>query len=133
MKKGYCGKIEVLTLANENFRQILYTAEHCQLVLMSLRPGEEIGEEIHDGNDQFFRFEKGEGKVIINETEYVVGDGDAIIVPTGAKHNVINTSATEPLKLYTIYSPAHHQDGVVRATRAEALADSPEFDGVTTE
>ena len=123
----------MLTLANENFRQILYTAEHCQLVLMSLRPGEEIGEEIHDGNEQFFRFEKGEGKVIINETEYVVGDGDAIIVPTGAKHNVINTSATEPLKLYTIYSPAHHQDGVVRATRAEALADSPEFDGVTTE
>ena len=133
MKKGYYGKIEALTLANENFRQVLYTAEHCQLVLMSLQPGEEIGEEIHDGNDQFFRFEKGEGKVIINETEYLVGDGDAVMVPTGAKHNVINTSATESLKLYTIYSPAHHQDGVVRATKAEAEADSPEFDGVTTE
>ncbi len=133
MKKGYYGNIEKLTLANENFRQVLYTAEHCQLVLMSLLPGEEIGLETHTGNDQFLRFEKGEGKVIIDETEYVVGDGDSVIVPSGARHNVVNTSATESLKLYTIYAPAHHQDGMVRATRALAVADDPEFDGKTTE
>ena len=133
MKKGYKGSIEKLTLENENFRHVLYTAEHCQLVLMSLLPGEEIGMEVHSGNDQFFRFEKGEGKVIINETEYLVKDGDAVIVPQGANHNVINTSQTEPLKLYTLYSPAHHQDGMVRKTKAEAVADDPEFAGVTTE
>ena len=100
---------------------------------MSLLPGEEIGMEVHEGNDQFFRFEKGTGKVIINETEYSVSDGDAVIVPSGAKHNVINTSATEELKLYTLYSPAHHQDGMVRKTKVEAVADDPEFAGVTTE
>ncbi|MFZ2300179.1 MAG: cupin domain-containing protein [Candidatus Moraniibacteriota bacterium] len=133
MKKGYSGNIEQLTLANENFRQVLYTAQHCQLVLMSLKPREEIGLETHDDNDQFLRFEAGEGKVIINDSEYVVGDGDSIIVPSGSRHNVINTSATEPLKLYTIYSPPHHQDGMVRATRAEAIADDPEFEGTTTE
>ncbi len=133
MKKGYYGKIEQLTIENENFRKVLYTGEHCQLVLMSLAPGEDIGEEVHEGNDQFFRFEKGEGKVVIDETEYTVKDGDAVIVPTGAKHNVINTSMTEALKLYTIYAPAHHQDGVVRATKAEAEANGPEFDGKTTE
>jgi mannose-6-phosphate isomerase-like protein (cupin superfamily) len=133
MKKGYKDNIERLTLENENFRHVLYTAEHCQLVLMSLLPGEEIGMEVHSGNDQFFRFEKGEGKVIINETEYLVKDGDAVIVPQGANHNVINTSQTEPLKLYTLYSPAHHQDGMVRKTKAEAVADDPEFAGVTTE
>ncbi len=133
MKKGYKDNIERLTLENENFRKVLYTAEHCQLVLMSLLPGEEIGMEVHNGNDQFFRFEKGEGKVIINETEYLVKDGDAVIVPCGANHNVINTSATESLKLYTLYSPAHHQDGMVRKTKAEAVADDPEFNGTTTE
>ena len=133
MKKGYYGKIEQLTIENENFRKVLYTGEHCQLVLMSLAPGEDIGEEVHEGNDQFFRFEKGEGKVVIDETEYTVKDGDAVIVPTGAKHNVINTSMIEALKLYTIYAPAHHQDGVVRATKAEAEANGPEFDGKTTE
>lgn len=133
MKKGYKGNIEQLTLANENFRQVLYTAKHCQLVLMALKPGEEIGSEIHEDNDQFFRFEAGEGKVIIDETEYAVGDGDCIIVPSGARHNVINLSASEALKLYTIYAPPHHQDGVRRATKAEAEADGPEFDGATTE
>ena len=133
MKKGYKGSIEKLTLENENFRRVLYTAKNCQLVLMSLLPGEEIGAEVHEGNDQFFRFEKGEGKVIINETEYVVGDGDAVIVPEGAKHNVINTSKTKPLKLYTLYSPPHHKDGIVRKTKKEAVANDPEFDGVTTE
>src|SRR3989344_2230539 len=133
MKKGYKNNIEKLTLENGNFRQVLYTAEHCQLVLMSLNPGEEIEMEVHPDNDQFFRLEKGEGKVVINETEYAVGDGDAVIVPAGAKHNVINTSLAEALKLYTIYAPAHHQDGVVRPTKAEAEAASPEFDGQTTE
>lgn len=133
MKKGYQGNIEQLTLANENFRQVLYTAEHCQLVAMSLLPGEEIGSEVHADGDQFFRFEKGAGKVVVNETEYAVGDGDTVIVPAGAQHNVINISATEKLKLYTIYAPPHHQDGVVRATKAEAEADGPEFDGRTTE
>lgn len=133
MKKGYRDNIEKLTLANENFRQVLYTATHCQLVLMSLKPGEEIGLEIHSQNDQFFRFEKGEGKVIINDKEYLVKDGDAVIVPQGAKHNVINTSQTEGLKLYTIYAPAHHKDGVLRKTKEEAITDAPEFDGTTTE
>lgn len=133
MKKGYKDNIEDLTLENKNFRRVLYTAEHCQLVLMALMPGEEIGSEVHEDGDQFFRFEKGEGKVVINETEYTAGDGDTVIVPAGARHNVINTSQTEPLKLYTIYAPPHHQDGVVRKTKAEAEAGGPEFDGKTTE
>lgn len=131
MKKGYKDNIEKLTTDNENFRKVLYTGEHCQLVLMSLLPNEEIGVEVHENNDQFFRFEKGSGKVIINETEYEVKDGDAVIVPSGAEHNVI--AGADGLKLYTIYSPAHHKDGVVRATKQEAEADGPEFDGMTTE
>ncbi|HOK20975.1 MAG TPA: cupin domain-containing protein [Candidatus Paceibacterota bacterium] len=131
--KGFFGHIEKDTLENENFRKVLYTAQHCQLVLMSLQPNEEIGMEVHPDNDQFFRFEKGTGKVIIDGNEYNVTDGDAIIVPAGAEHNVINTSSDEPLKLYTIYAPPHHQDGVVRATKAEAELNSPEFDGKTTE
>lgn len=133
MKKGYYADIEKLTRENANFRQVLYTATDCQLVLMSLLPGEEIGLEVHEEGDQFFRFESGTGKVTIDETEYMVKDGDAVIVPAGARHNVINTSDTEALKMYTIYAPPHHQDGVVRATRAEAEADEPAFDGVTTE
>lgn len=133
MKKGFKGNIEELTLANTNFREVLYTAKDCQLVLMSLLPGEEIGLETHPDTDQFFRFEGGVGKVIVDTVEYAVGDGDAVIVPMGAKHNVINTSDTEPLQLYTIYTPPHHKDGVVRATKAEAMADDAEFDGVTTE
>ena len=133
MKKGYKDNIEKLTLENDNFRKVLYTGEHCQLVLMSLKPNEEIGLEVHTDNDQFFRFEKGEGKVIINETEYEVGDGDVVIVPAGATHNIINTSNTLTLNLYTIYAPSHHKDGVIRATRDEAIADGPEFDGKTTE
>jgi mannose-6-phosphate isomerase-like protein (cupin superfamily) len=131
--KGFYGAIEKDTLGNDNFRKVLYTGKYSQLVLMSLLPKEEIGMEVHEENDQFFRFEAGTGKVIIDGNEYDVKDGDAIIVPSGAEHNVINTSETEKLKLYTIYSPAHHQDGVVRATKAEAEKDSPEFDGKTTE
>ncbi len=133
MMKGFKADIEKLTTGNNNFRNVLYTAKHSQLVLMSLMPGEEIGLEVHDTGDQFFRIEKGEGKVIINDTELLVADGDAVIVPEGAKHNVINTSKSEILKLYTIYSPPHHKDGVLRKTKEEAEKDAPEFDGVTTE
>jgi mannose-6-phosphate isomerase-like protein (cupin superfamily) len=132
MKKGFKNNIEKLTKENNNFRKVLYTGEESQLVLMSLLPGEEIGSEVHVDNDQFFRFESGTGDVIINDTEYSVTDGDAVVVPKGATHNVINTG-TEPLKLYTIYSPAHHKDGIVRATKAEAVANEAEFDGATTE
>jgi mannose-6-phosphate isomerase-like protein (cupin superfamily) len=133
MKKGYKQNIEKETLENNNFRKVLYTGSHMQLVLMSLKPKEEIGLETHDENDQFFRFEKGYGKVLIGETEYEVKDGDAVVIPSGTSHNIINTSDVEDLKMYTIYAPAHHKDGVVKGTKDEALNDSPEFDGITTE
>jgi mannose-6-phosphate isomerase-like protein (cupin superfamily) len=131
--KGYNTNIEKETLENENFRKVLYTGKNSQLVLMSLAPKEEIGMEIHEDNDQFFRFESGMGKVIIDGNEYEVGDGSAVVVPAGAEHNVINLSEEEELKLYTIYSPAHHQDGIVRNTKAEAEVNDEEFDGKTTE
>jgi mannose-6-phosphate isomerase-like protein (cupin superfamily) len=133
MAKGFVQNIEKATLENENFRKVLYTGKHSQLVLMTLIANEEIGMEVHPDNDQFFRFEKGQGKVIIDGNEYEVSDGFAVVVPAGAQHNIINTSATEELKLYTIYSPAHHQDGIVMATKAEAEASTEEFDGRTTE
>lgn len=133
MKKGFKGNIEKLTAENENFRHVIYTAKHSQLVLMSLLPGEEIGLEVHKTGDQFFRFEKGQGKVIIDDTEYKVSNGDVVIIPQGSKHNIINTSSSESLNLYTIYSPPHHKDGIVRKTKEEASSDAPEFDGVTTE
>lgn len=131
--KGYKGTIEKLTVENTDFRHVLYTGKHAQLVLMSLKPNEEIGMETHTENDQFFRFESGTGMVIIDETQYMVKDGDAVIVPAGAQHNVINISTTEPLKLYTIYSPSHHKDGIVRKSREEAIQNEEDFDGVTTE
>jgi mannose-6-phosphate isomerase-like protein (cupin superfamily) len=131
--KGYQANIEKLTLGNTSFRQVLYTGKHSQLVLMCLKPKEEIGMETHPDNDQFFRFEAGQGKCVIDGNEYPVSNGSAIVVPAGAQHNIINTSDKEDLKMYTLYSPAHHQDGVVRATKAEAEANSPEFDGKTTE
>lgn len=131
--KGFVNNIEQATLANNNFRQVLYTGKHSQLVLMSLKPNEEIGMEVHNDNDQFFRFEKGTGKVIIDGNEYQISDGFAVVVPAGAQHNVINVSADEDLKLYTIYSPAHHKDGIVRATKTEAMANEEDFDGKTTE
>lgn len=131
--KGFCANIEKDTLENSNFRKVLYTGKHSQLVLMSLKPNEEIGMEVHEDNDQFFRFEKGQGKCIIDGNEYELSDGVAVVVPAGAQHNIINTSDSEDLKLYTIYSPAHHKDGVVRATKEEAVANEAEFDGVTTE
>ena len=131
--KGFCANIEKDTLENSNFRKVLYTGKNSQLVLMSLKPKEEIGMEVHMENDQFFRFEKGEGKCIIDGNEYDLKDGTAIVVPAGAQHNIINTSETDELKMYTIYSPAHHKDGIVRATKEEAEANEAEFDGQTTE
>jgi len=125
--------IEQDTLANNNFRKVLYTGKHMQLVLMSLEPGQDIGLETHNDNDQFFRFESGEGKCIIDGNEYLVHDGSAIIIPAWAEHNIINTSQSKPLKMYTIYSPAHHKDGIIRTSKAEAQANDQEFDGVTSE
>jgi len=131
--KGFNSNIEQATLENNYFRKVLYSAKHSQLVLMSLKPGEDIGLEVHTENDQFFRFEKGQGKCIIDNNEYLVEDGSAIVVPAGASHNIINTSQTSDLKLYTIYSPAHHKDQILRATKEEAEANDAEFDGQTTE
>jgi mannose-6-phosphate isomerase-like protein (cupin superfamily) len=133
--KGFTTKLEKETLQNNNFRKVLYTAKYSQLVLMSLQPKEEIGMETHERNDQFFRFESGQGKCIIEGNEYEITDGDAVIVPAGAKHNVINTSVTEVLKLYTIYSPPSHKDGVIRRTKQEAEAEvnKEEFDDIKTE
>ena len=131
--KGFSINIEDATLENENFRKVLYTAKHSQLVLMSLKPGEEIGMETHEENDQFLRVEKGQGKCIINGYEHEIGKGSAMIVPAGSQHNVINTMKTCPMKLYTVYSPPHHKDKIVRATKEEAENNSAEFDGITTE
>ncbi len=131
--KGFKSNIEKDTLENADFRKVLYSGKYSQLVLMSLSPKEEIGMEVHPENDQFFRFESGQGRVVIDGNEYSVADGDAVIVPAGAEHNVVNLSASEPLKMYTIYSPAHHKDGIVRKTKADAAAQEAEFDGITTE
>ena len=131
--KGFNTNIEEDTLENTDFRRVLYTAKHCQLVLMSLQPQEEIGMETHPENDQFLRFEGGQGAVFIDGSKYEVADGDAVIVPAGAEHNVVNLSATEELKIYTIYSPPHHKDGTVHPTKKEAETDDEEFDGATTE
>jgi len=118
--KGYVGNIEEITEKNTNFRQVLFTGKYCQLVVMSLKPKEEIGMEVHPKVDQFFRIEEGQAKVVINGKEHLVGDGDAIIVPASSQHNVINTSETEDLKLYTIYSPPNHPEGTVHKTKEEA-------------
>lgn len=133
MKKGYVTDIETETVKNADFRRVLYTGKFSQLVLMSLKPGEEIGEEVHDDVDQFFRFEEGEGAVVIDGAKHAVKDGSAVVVPSGANHNVINTSKTANLKLYTIYSPPEHQDRVVRKTREEAMAREEHYDGKPTE
>lgn len=130
--KGFVADIEELTEDNKDYRRVLYTGKHLQLVLMSLEPGEEIGEEIHTENDQFFRVEKGKGEVWIDGQASKIKSDDAIIVPAGAKHNVVNTGH-KPLKLYTLYSPPHHRDGVKAATKAEAEASHEHFDGTTTE
>ena len=121
--RSACPRIEKLTLENTYFRQVLYTAKHVQLVLMCLRPGEEIGDEVHHEVDQFFRIEQGEALFVFNEEQKrAVRDGDAVVVPAGTYHNVINMSQTAPLKLYTLYSPPNHPDGTVHKTKAEAEA-----------
>jgi mannose-6-phosphate isomerase-like protein (cupin superfamily) len=132
-KKGYKVDLEKETKRNTYFRRVLYTAKNSQLVLMSLKPKEEIGEEVHKGIDQFFRFEQGKGVVVINRTRHAVKDGSCAIVPAGARHNVVNTSPSLALRFYTIYSPPDHKDRIVHKTRADAIANDKEFDGRTTE
>ena len=132
-KRGYNVDLEKETKKNTNFRKVLYTAEHSQLVLMNLKPKEEIGEEMHEDRDQFFRFESGIGTAVINGIKRPVKDGSAIIVPAGARHNIINTSTKKDLRFYTVYSPAEHMDKVVRKTKSEAMRRPEEFDGKTTE
>jgi len=128
--KGFVDDIEELTLNNDLYRKVLYTGKNLQLVLMTLQPGDEIGEEVHEGHDQFFRIEEGEGKVVIDGETHAVSDDDAVIVPAGARHNVIN-SGDHPLRLYTIYGPPEHRDGVVHATKQDEQEEH--FDGKTTE
>ncbi len=130
--KGFVDDIEDLTESNTDFRRVLYTGKYLQLVLMALKPGEEIGEEVHTDHDQFFRVEKGKGEVVIDGVRTKIKSDDAIVVPAGARHNVVNTGE-KPLKLYTIYGPPEHRDGVVRATKAEAEATEEHFDGQTSE
>ena len=131
--KGYIANIEEASLNNENFRKVLYTAKNCQLVVMSLKPGEDIGEEVHQ-LDQFIRCEAGEGKAILDGVEHVLNSGFVVIVPAGARHNIINVSADKSMKLYTLYAPPNHKDGTVHQTKADAMADEGEhFDGKTTE
>ena len=129
--KGYVQDIEAIAIGNDNFRQVLYTARHCQLVAMALKPNEEIGAEVHK-LDQFFRVEQGSGEVVLDGIRTPVQAGYAVVVPAGATHNIINTG-TESLKLYTLYAPPNHRDGVVHRTRAEAEADTEHFDGKTSE
>lgn len=121
---GFVKNIEQETLDNNNFRKVLYTSTYGQVVVMSLLPNEEIGMEIHETTDQFFRIDSGEGKVIINGEESLITDGFAVVVPAGAKHNIVNTSADKSLKLYTIYMPPHHKDGTIHATKDIAEADT---------
>jgi mannose-6-phosphate isomerase-like protein (cupin superfamily) len=130
--KGFIGDIEDRTEANRDFRRVLYTGQHLQLVLMALKPGEEIGEEVHPDTDQFFRVEEGEGEVWIDGRETRIESDTAIVVPAGARHNIRNTSH-EPLKLYTLYAPPHHADGTVHHTRADAERATEHFAGKTTE
>lgn len=129
---GFIDNIETLTTGNTDFRRVLYTGKHLQLVLMALKPGEEIGAEVHEGHDQFFRIESGSGEVLIDGKRTPVKDDDAVIVPAGARHNVINTGDAV-LTLYTLYGPPEHRDGVVHPGKAEADASDEHFDGKTTE
>src|SRR5450830_150011 len=129
--KGYVQDIEGIAVKNEDFRQVLYTAKNCQLVVMALKPKEEIGMEVHK-LDQFFRVEEGTGEAVLDGVHTVIKAGFAVVVPAGTTHNIINTG-TGPMKLYTLYAPPNHRDGVVHLTRADALADKEHFDGKTTE
>jgi len=129
--KGFVQDIESLAVKNGEFRQVVYTAKHCQLVLMSLKPKEEIGAEVHK-LDQFFRVEEGTGEAVLDGARSAIRAGFAVLVPAGTNHNIINTG-TSPLKLYTLYAPPNHRDGVIHHTRADAEADKEHFDGKTTE
>lgn len=131
--KGFKSNIERDTLKNENFREVIYSGTQLQVVLMSLKPGEDIGLETHPDTDQFFRFEGGKGKCIIDGNEYNVKNGDAIVIPAGSKHNVINTDSAEEFKMYTIYAPPHHKDGLINTTKKDAETGDVKFDGITTE
>ena len=130
--KGYVANIEELSLKNDYFREVLYTDERVQLVVMSLKPNEDIGEEVHT-LDQFIRIEKGEGKSILDGEEHAIADGSAIIIPAGVRHNIINASAESPMKLYTLYAPPNHKDGTIHKTKAEAEASEEHFDGQLSE
>jgi mannose-6-phosphate isomerase-like protein (cupin superfamily) len=129
--KGYLQNIEKIAIENHYFRQVLYTANHCQLVVMALKPGEEIGTEVHK-LDQFFRVEAGTGEAVLDGVRTPIQPGLAIVIPAGTKHNIINTGSIQ-MSLYTIYSPPNHRDGVIHHTRADAQADNEHFDGKTTE
>ena len=129
--KGFVKDIESIAVKNEDFRQVLYTAKNCQLVIMALKPKEEIGMEVHK-LDQFFRVEEGNGEAILDGVHTAIKAGYAVLVPAGAKHNIVNTGKV-PLKLYTLYAPPNHRDGVVHHTRAEAEKDNEHFEGKTTE
>ena len=129
--KGFVQDIERLAVKNDDFRRVLYTAKHCQLVVMALKPSEEIGMEVHK-LDQFFRVEEGTGEAVLDDVRTAIGAGFAVVVPAGMKHNIINTG-TVPMKLYTLYAPPNHRDGVVHHTRHEAEADNEHFNGKTTE
>ncbi|MCL4435899.1 MAG: cupin domain-containing protein [Thaumarchaeota archaeon] len=130
--KGYVVNIGKTTEENKNFRKVLYTAKNSQLVVMSLKPSEDIGEEVHH-LDQFLRIEQGTGKAVLNGVEHKIAAEWAVLVPAGTKHNIINTSKTEEMKLYTLYSPPNHEDGTVHVTKADAEASEEHFDGKTTE
>ncbi|MEK9175485.1 MAG: cupin domain-containing protein [Patescibacteria group bacterium] len=130
--KGYVENIEKITRENTNFRTVLYTGKNCQLVVMCIAPNEEIGLEMHT-LDQFLRVEDGEGKAILDGVEHAIFDGSAIIVPAGTNHNIINTSVTKPLRLYTLYAPPNHKDGIVHITKKDAETNEEHFDGLTTE
>jgi len=131
--KGFQSNIERDSLKNENFRKVIYSGIHLQVVLMSLKPGEEIGLETHASTDQFFRFEGGKGKCIIDGHEYMVENGDSIVIPAGSKHNVLNTDSGKELKMYTIYAPPQHKDGLINATKKDSETGDIKFDGKTTE
>jgi mannose-6-phosphate isomerase-like protein (cupin superfamily) len=130
--KGFVTNIEEASLENDEFRRVLYTAKHCQLVVMSIPSGEDIGEEVHDG-DQFIRVEEGEGQSILDGVERDLTDGSVVVIPAGVRHNIKNTSTSDALKLYTLYAPPHHKDGTVHTTKEAALEDEEHFDGVTTD
>lgn len=129
---GFVINIEKASKENNNFRKVLYTAKNSQLVLMSLKAGEDIGEEVHNNVDQFFRIEQGRGKAVIGGVEHNIEDGSAVVIPAGTKHNIVN-DGDSAMKLYTIYSPPNHRDGVIHETKEKAMADDEHFDGETTE